>query len=305
MKRCTFTGCKAQLYPADVRTRSQLYPKAQLYPIDWGVIRRPVVSGGKFVHTTSRAIVKWTARIRCGCLSTRDRLSRHHMVASPACPNCPSPTEDDAHVMAGCPAIGTADWLGNIRDCWKIAIAGLAAPPPPEAWLTTHRLPLLAAMIPASLRPLLALPDPEVARVLRRLHLALATMMAERLRRREALITSAATAVPVAPGAPPTTGLALPCSLPPERQLSPRTLSALEAQRHAASDAAPPPAPPSAARAPPSGEPRQRWLRARLLANLPQRRRHARSPRGPLLRSSSSCSNGWCRSPSPTRLVPG
>ena len=254
LRRRQFSDWKTRLFPTDV-------------DIDWaascGIFRRPLTSGGEFIHRAPRTVIKWTARIRCGCLATRERLTRHKMVDNPSCPCCLAPVEDDEHLLAGCPATGTADWLTLLEDAWHEASSGLAAPPPPRSWLTTHRLLLLAAMIPVSIYSELALPAQDANRFTTKLHVVLAALIAERLRRREALIATSAPADTTSPQLPPRSGVSLPCPLPPERQLSPRALRALEVQRRSAPT---PVAPTSSSSVPPSGEPRQRWLRARLSA---------------------------------------
>ena len=109
---------------------------------------------------------------------------------------------------------------------------------------------------------------------LRKLHVGLAVQLAERLRRREAIIASATSVSPTAPAAP----ILRPFPLPLERQLLPSDLRRLELQRRSAlADCQRSPLPSldssgpqntstvnTVSRAPPSGEPRRRWLRARL-----------------------------------------
>ena len=98
---------------------------------------------------------------------------------------------------------------------------------------------------------------------LRLLHLRLALLTAEQLRRRQTLIAAAEEGLPHASPAPP---LLHPCPLPPERQLTVSDLRQLEVQRRQTLGSASLPAtPPPAAAAPVSGEPRRRWLRERLI----------------------------------------
>ena len=254
VRRGALTGFKELLYPASTA-------------LDWGVsggvFRRPIVSGGRFVHPVLPAVIKWTARIRCGCLATRERLLRHGLVPSASCPCCAAPVEDDAHVLAGCPAIGTSDWLALLQDCWRAAAEPLPGFPAPFVpWLATHRFPLLAALIPLSLHHELAVEESTSARFAARFHTILATQVAERLRRRQALIAAADRATPLAaPRRQAASGLALRCPLPPERQLSLPDMLNLEANLRGPSLSAQPAAPV----VPPSGDPRQRWLRARLV----------------------------------------
>ena len=65
---------------------------------------------------------------------------------------------------------------------------GICSPPATPSWLQDHHIPLLAALIPQSIREHLSLPCTEASRFLNRLHISLATLAAERYRRREALI---------------------------------------------------------------------------------------------------------------------
>ena len=256
-KRRSFTGWKAQLYTATA-------------PIDWptssGIFRRPVVSGTQFSHPAPRAVVKWIARIRCGCLATRERLHRHYLndreqaVSSSTCPCCLSAIETDEHMLAGCPATGTVDCLALMHSAWRDASS--TASPPPDDWLLVHRFQLLAALIPQSLHAHLTSTSNDASRIASRFHLALAVAVAERLRRRFAIAATAASTDAQEPPLRAATGVSLACPLPLERQLSPQALRQLELQRR---DQQPPATSSSATDAPPSGEPRQRWLRARLL----------------------------------------
>ena len=252
---------------------------AELYrddmPIAWDmsnyIFRRPVVTGTSFVHPVAPAVIKWVARIRAGCLATRLRLFERHLIESPACQCCGEAEEDDVHVVSGCWATGTGDWLALVAETWQAAASStkVMAPLPPAGWLQQHRLQLMAALVPASLTSMLQVPVGDACRMLRRLHFLLAEAVAERLRRREVLQAEAASAAGPSDGVPRLPGRALvrPCPLPPERQLTVLDLRRLEVQGRGT--------PPSAgqhvvavARVPPSGEPRRRWLRRRLVQLL-------------------------------------
>ena len=245
----------AMLYPADI-------------PLAWelscGIFRRPVSSGNKFVHLAPVATVKWIARVRAGCLATRDRLFRHQLVASPACLCCGAPLEDDVHALAGCSATGTADWLMVLQGAWQVAAAaaGVTCQLPPADWLLRHHLQLMAALVPVSLGNLLGVGCGEQARFLGRLHQALASATAERFRRRGALLAAAegsGGSVPPLPASAPSTTSAL----PPERVLSPAALRQLEVERRQSA-----PAPKPKAAIPLAGKLRTQWLRNRLLQLL-------------------------------------
>ena len=166
-----------------------------------------------------------------------------------------------------------------------------APPPPPSLWLDEHRLLLMAALIPSSLVAQTPLPPTVCPLFFRRLHLELAAQLAERLRRRMALL---AMTDQVDAAAPPSSQLRHPPALPPERQLFPDDLRRLEIQRRAAVEVpvlpplpsspaghGDPPSPaallasgdgdvpgPRAGVAPACGVPRQRWLRDRLILLL-------------------------------------
>eukprot|EP00667_Euglena_gracilis_P024839 EG_transcript_28793 len=76
-----------------------------LFPVgldfDWAsstaIFRRPVVQPGGFVHKVAPRVIKWVARVRGGCLATRERLARHGIggVVSPVCLCCGVEAEDD------------------------------------------------------------------------------------------------------------------------------------------------------------------------------------------------------------------
>jgi hypothetical protein len=249
-------------------------------PINWGastgVFRRPLCQPAGFVHMAPPAVIKWTARVRCGCLATRARLHRHQLVDSAACLCCGAADEDDAHVLAGCTATGTSDSLAILTEAWLEAAAAcsLQVPLPDDAWLAAHTFPLLAALIPRSALDHTSLSPPQASRFLPRLHLALATATAERMRRRGALMEahqppppSAPTAVVAPASQPAPSGLRHACPLPQERQLSVPDLRQLEIARRealATPPASAPTAPPPLA-VPAAGEPRRRWVRERLV----------------------------------------
>ena len=259
----------------------------QLYPdtveISWslpcGVFRRPVSNGGRFVHPVPSAVVKWLARVRVGSLATRARRHKRRLESSPACPCCSAPVEDDAHVVAGCPTTGSADWAQCITEAWVTASAAthLSPPQPAPSWVSSHYLQLMAALIPSSLLQECPLPLSDQARFFGRLHEALAVTTAGLLGRREALIQSAAALHPSATSstAPVTAPLTPAYSLPVERQLSALELRTLEQARRqltpiniagaqASSSSSPPPSP----SVPVSGPARQRWMQDRLVQLL-------------------------------------
>ena len=89
---------------------------ASLYPagmeIDWkvstAIFALPAVVGGYFVHAVPPPVLKWVARARAGALATSLRKATTGLGPSPSplCPCCGAASEDDAHVVAGCPATG-------------------------------------------------------------------------------------------------------------------------------------------------------------------------------------------------------
>ena len=247
----------------------KLYPTgvAMNWTLSNGVFCRPVVSGHSFVHSVPAAVVKWVARTRAGCLASRLRLFRHRMESSPACPCCGTAEEDEEHVVMGCPGTGSVDWLSTLRELWVKTASelSLSTAPPSETVLGQFRLPLLAAVIPSTVIDLVPLPQGMLWKFLKRYHLALATNLAEKLRRREALI--AALAAPMV-GASSSTTDSSPAptqshgnSLPPERQFMPVELRRLEVQRRSMILA---PTPVPLPTVPQAGEARRRWLRSRL-----------------------------------------
>ena len=257
-----------------------------LFPLglsfDWsasvGVFKRPLVVSAAFQHRVPPAVIKWTARVRSGCLATRERLHRHQLgnAASPACLCCGALIEDDVHVLSGCPATGSADWDASLREVWAATSAStnVQASPPPADWLAAYHLPLLAALIPTSSTWHLQLDVGESSRFRARLHFALAERLAETMRRRGELMAFAQSANAMPPHGPSLSreasssstvpGLRRPCPLPPERRLSVSELRFLETQRR---QIQPPPSVPSST-APSSGKLRRQWLRDRLVRLL-------------------------------------
>jgi len=232
-----------------------------LYPVDvafdWaasnGVLCRPVSSGGSFVHLVAPAVVKWLGRVRCGCLATRACLHRHRMgVSSPACLCCGAAIEDEEHVLAGCPATGSADWASSVLQAWADASSQLriAVAPPPEEWVRAHRLPLVAALIPRTVLWHHPLPASEAQLFLAKLHICLATHLSDWMRRRGKLMAqpgvlppSALTSSAVAERGESSSsswgsGLRRPCHLPAERRLSVPELRQVERLRRETSPAA-------------------------------------------------------------------
>ena len=250
-----------------------------------------------FIHPVQPSVVKWIARVRAGCLATRERLFRRRLVTSAACPCCLAAEEDEEHVLLGCPSTGTGDWLMLFREAWGLAAQELkmSMELPPENWLESHRWMLVAALIPTSLPAGTTLTSTEKVRFGKRLHLKLAQQTAERLRRRQVMIaTTAGDASSAVAGSrfsgtvealPWVRGMPRHCTLSSERQLSPRSLRELELRRRreqsagmhpsaavsssSSSSTAPPMVPLVTERqAPPKGKPRAQWLRARLVRLL-------------------------------------
>ena len=217
------------------------------------------------------------ARIRVGSLATRARRHKHHLDPSPACPCCLAPVEDDAHVVAGCPSTGSADWSHCIQEAWSVAStsSGLSPPLPSPAWLAIHHLQLMAALIPCSLLHDSLLPPSAQARFFSHLHKELAASTATILGRRETLIITNSTTTQESSSSH-SRQHHLPCPLPLERQLAPSEMRRLEqARRHQLSNPNNPavasssssPSSPSAP-VPASGPPRQRWMQLRLMTLL-------------------------------------
>ena len=182
------------LYPPDVPI---------LWPPSLALFQRPAASGDHFIHPAPVPVVKWTARVRAGCLASRLRLFTHSMGPSPVCPLGDAEEEDEAHMVSGCAGTGSIEWRDGVKEAWLSAAEVVSAevPVPPLAWVEAHQFQLLAALIPASVEPLVPLPPPARARFLRHVSIGLAAWVAERLRRREALIAGQASATPAPPAA--------------------------------------------------------------------------------------------------------
>ena len=248
----------------------RLYPRDR--PVDWGsscgIFRRPTVQKDVFVHPAPPAVIKWMARVRTGCLSTRLRLVRHGMLHGQAtCGCCGEADEDDEHLLTGCTATGAADWMVSMLEIWRAVARGLhvEVPDPPHSWLEDHCYRLLAALLPTHLAADCGVPMPIAPRFLARLHQALAAATAERLRRRGELLAQA-----VEPSAPSdSTPCPLPSrldgSLPTERRLAVTDIRRVEAARRNMPPQAESARPEVEPRVPIAGDARRRWLRQRLL----------------------------------------
>ena len=147
------------------RTRPVLdlmYPRT--LEVYWGtsvtIFLRPVVTQAGFVHAAPQWVLKWVARVRAGCLPARARLCRHKMEESAACPCCEAPVEDDEHLLFGCLATGTADWLALLQEAWAASAAELRVEVamPAMKLLRAHRWQLVAAIFPGSVASEAALP---------------------------------------------------------------------------------------------------------------------------------------------------
>ena len=255
--------------PPGSRPRLELIFPADI-AIDWpsstAIFARPCLRSALFHHPVAPAVIKWVARVRCGCLATQARRLRCGFADCSTCPCCAAVEEDDRHLLAGCPATGSADWPASLPELWLSAAQScrIIAPPPPAEWIAQHHLPLTAALIPQAVLWHHPLPAADALRFLRRLHVALAERLAELLSRRYTLVWAAE--APTASSTSPTSApprLRRPCPLPPERQLSVPALRQLEVARRSA----PPPAP-LPPTVPPHGEARRLWLRDRLLRLL-------------------------------------
>ena len=161
-----------------------------LYPVglsfQWeastSIFRRPVPIEGSFSHPAAPATVKWVGRVRCGCLATQDRLYRHHMGPDKdSCLCCGAALEDELHVLSGCSGTGSLDWAASFMELWAAAAlhCHLLLPPPPSAWVASHRIPLAAALLPDSSLWHHPLPPSDAQRFLHRLHHLLAERLAE------------------------------------------------------------------------------------------------------------------------------
>jgi hypothetical protein len=130
-----------------------------LWDISTSLLRRPIISGTQFVHPAQPAVIKWCSRVRAGCLATRLRLQSRGLADSEQCLCCGMAVEDDAHVLYGCSATGTVDWLNLLREVWAATArtTHLEVPLPDMGWCEMHRPRLFAALIPSSLKSLLPL----------------------------------------------------------------------------------------------------------------------------------------------------
>ena len=258
------------------RSRSRARPiLEQLYPVnvpvDWavstGIFRRPTVSGATFVHSVPPAVIKWVARVRAGCLASRARLVGHGLEAGPRnCLCCGAAVEDDEHILAGCPATGTQDWLLLVAEVWSAAakVARVNVSVPRGVLLAPIHIMLMGALIPVSAAETWGLPAAVAPRFLTALHRGLATAIAECLRRREELMAAVRAQdtqdgeLLLLEGGPP-------CPLPVERRLTATDLRSVELRRRQDLGSRPAPSP-AAPVVPATGEPRRRWLRQRLVS---------------------------------------
>jgi hypothetical protein len=69
------TSCWARRRGALVHRRAifdLIYPPsvAIAWEASCGIFRRPIVSGKKFVHPVTPAVIKWISRVRAGCLAS-------------------------------------------------------------------------------------------------------------------------------------------------------------------------------------------------------------------------------------------
>ena len=231
-----------------------------------GIFRRPVVRK-VFIYKAPPEVIKWTARVRTGCLATRLRLWERGLVECPACLRCGAGSEDEDHIFFGCSVQEDGGGRGGLRGCWEAVAARTKwKGPVPEEWLDAHRFQLVAAIIPASIGEVLGGQTGSQG-FAERLHVALATWTADWLRRREDVVLEHSL-----------TGSAVPphqrqaghrSELPPERRLAIGKLRALAkrqvgtARSQGLRDAA---TSTSTSRAPQSGEARRRWLKERLRA---------------------------------------
>jgi ribonuclease HI len=250
----------------------RLYPKES--PVNWavstGIFRRPTVSGSAFVHPVYPAMIKWMARVRAGCLPTRARLVGHGMVTgSRQCLCCGADEEDDEHILAGCPATGTADWRLVVDEAWRGAAQAAALPAglPPDRVLQEVHIMLLGALIPQSAVTGWGLPAGQALQFLAALHRGLAEAVAERLRRRGELLAATGDPGQEESQLPGQLGVERPDQLPRERRLSVADLRNVETRRQHNLPAVATPLSEAlvACPVPAAGEPRRRWLRQRLV----------------------------------------
>ena len=193
---------------------------------------------------------------------------------SPACLCCGALVEDDEHVLAGCPATGSADWEASFSEVWARAAARTKleiALPPPD-WVAAHRLPLVAALIPEGALWHVRLPVADASRFLRRLHLLLAEQLAEWMRRRGELGSAVEAGKAGAPEATRATvwrrGQRRACAVPAERRLQVVELRQAEVARDEASSSSSVAAGSRGPVVPSGGPARAAWLRERLVVLL-------------------------------------
>ena len=170
------------------------------------------MEGGEFVYAAPRRVLKWTARVRTGALATNARLTGTALKSSPQCSCCPASTEDDAHVIAGCPGTGSAECSDFAFQLWlKVGTKrGVSMMSLPASWLQVHLLQVAVGLIPCSLKAFV--PTDEqwlVPALLKDFHLGMVDRLAEVLRRRETLMGTTVT-----PRAP-TTALPKPAAIGP------------------------------------------------------------------------------------------
>ena len=118
-------------------------------------------------------------------------LVGHEMVTgSPACLCCGAAEEDEAHILAWCPATGTQYWQLLVAGAWRAAarVAALEVPLPPVAVLKDMHIMLVGALIPVSAAVSWGLPAMGAPQFLAALHRGLAVAVVGRLRRREELM---------------------------------------------------------------------------------------------------------------------
>ena len=83
-------------------------------------------------------MVKWLTKVRAGCLASRAQLVGLGLVQRlPQCLCCGATTEDDEHVLAGCPATGSQGWLALVAEASVVAAkaVGVGVPMPPVSML--------------------------------------------------------------------------------------------------------------------------------------------------------------------------
>jgi hypothetical protein len=190
------------------------------------------------------------------------------VTGSRSCLCCGAAEEDDAHILADCPATGSQDWRLLVADAWSSAAtaAAWAAPLPPEDVLVQVYFMLLGALIPLAAATDWVLPSSTAPRFLAALHRALAIATAERLRRREELMAATRVDNTLDHGRDEL-AVAEPSPLPVERRPTVADLRAVERRRREDSSTGglPTMGRPMDPGAPAAGEPRRCWLRQRLI----------------------------------------